>query len=110
LPGIGRNLPGYFEVYLIVPVEELRRRDSKGIYRRFDAGELANVAGLDLSIDEHEAAADSILEFLPELTVDAMVDELMNQLTERSFHENTMGLHCVGPCLSEAPRLRRCSN
>ena len=40
------NLPGYFEVYLKVPVEELRRRDPKGIYRRFDAGELSDVAGL----------------------------------------------------------------
>ena len=71
-----------FRVYLKVPVEELRRRDSKGIYRRFDDGERANVAGLNLSNDELEAAAGSILEFLPELTVDAMADELMNQLTE----------------------------
>ena len=50
------NLPFYFEAYLRVPVEELRRRDPKGIYRRFDAGELTNVAGLDLAIDEPEAA------------------------------------------------------
>lgn len=46
------NLPGYFEVYLKVPIDELRRRDPKGIYRRFDTGELTNVAGLDLPIDE----------------------------------------------------------
>ena len=45
------NLPGYFEVYLKVPLEELRLRDPKNIYRRFDAGELENVAGLDLPID-----------------------------------------------------------
>ena len=76
------NLPGYFEVYLKVPVEELRRRDPKGIYRRFDAGELANVTGLDLSFDEPEAA-DLIFEFLPGQTVDAMADELINRLTER---------------------------
>jgi adenylylsulfate kinase-like enzyme len=76
------NLPGYFEVYLNVPVEELRRRDPKGIYRRFDAGELANVTGLDLSIDKPEAA-DLTFEFLPGWTLDAMADELINQLTER---------------------------
>ena len=46
-----KNLPGYFEVYLNVPMDELRRRNSKGIYSRFDAGELHNVAGLDLDID-----------------------------------------------------------
>jgi cytidine diphosphoramidate kinase len=48
-------LQGYFEAYLRVPLEELRRRDPKGIYRRFDAGEINNVAGLDLHIDEPEA-------------------------------------------------------
>jgi|SRR5271163_4198936 len=78
------NLSDYFEVYLKVPVEELRRRDPKGIYRRFDAGELANIAGLDLPIDEPEAA-DWILEFLPGRTVDAMANELMKQLMKRRF-------------------------
>jgi adenylylsulfate kinase len=47
-----RNLPGYFEVYLKVPLEELRRRDPKGIYRKHQAGELKHVAGLDLDVDE----------------------------------------------------------
>lgn len=48
------NLPGYFEIYLKAPVEELRRRDPKGIYKKFDAGEIKNVAGLDLQVDEPE--------------------------------------------------------
>lgn len=73
------NLPGYFEVYLKVPMEELRRRDPKGIYRRFDAGELDNVAGLDLPIDEPEAA-DWAVEFDPMKPVDAVVEDLMKQL------------------------------
>ena len=46
------NLPGYFEVYLKVPIAELQRRDPKGIYSRFNAGELSSVAGLDLPFDE----------------------------------------------------------
>ena len=58
------HLPGYFEVYLKVPLVELRRRDPKGIYRRFDAGELTDVAGLDLAVDEPKMA-DCILEFDP---------------------------------------------
>lgn len=44
--------PGFVEIYLKVDLEELRRRDPKGIYARFDAGLLDNVAGLDLQIDE----------------------------------------------------------
>ncbi len=75
------NLPGYFEVYLRVPVEELRRRDPKGIYRRFDAGELADVAGLDLPIDEPEAA-DLVVEFDPSKSVNAVADDFMKQLNK----------------------------
>lgn len=76
------HLPDYFEVYLKVPVEELRRRDPKGIYRRFDAGELSDVAGLDLPIDE-PVAADWVVEFEPERGVAALADELMDQLMEK---------------------------
>ena len=46
------NFPNYFEVYLKVPLDELRLRDPKKIYQRYDAGDLTNVAGLDLQIDE----------------------------------------------------------
>ncbi len=76
------NLPGYFEVYLKVPVNELRRRDPKGIYRRFDAGELTDVAGLDLSIDEPEAA-DWVMEFEPERTVAVLAEDLLKRMKER---------------------------
>lgn len=80
------NLPGYFEVYLKVPVEELRRRDPKGIYRRFDAGELTDVAGLDLHIDEPEAS-DWLAEFTPGRTVGAMADELLIVLERRKAND-----------------------
>lgn len=73
------NLPGYFEVYLKVPVEVLRRRDPKGIYRRFDAGELTHLAGLDLPIDE-PAAADWSIQYSPERSVETMAKDLLNRL------------------------------
>jgi len=46
------NLPGYFEVFIKVSLDELRERDPKGIYARYDKGLIKNVAGLDLSVDE----------------------------------------------------------
>ena len=46
------NLPNYFKIYLKVPLKELRRRDPKKIYQRYDAGNLSDVAGLDLAVDE----------------------------------------------------------
>ena len=42
------NLPDYFEAYLKVPVEELRRRDPKGIYRRFDPHRAVQLLADDL--------------------------------------------------------------
>lgn len=79
------NLPGYFEVYLKVPLEELRRRDPKGIYRRYDAGELTDVAGLDMPIDEPEAA-DWIVKFDSELTVTLLAEKL-NQILNTNIRK-----------------------
>lgn len=78
------NLPGYFEVYLKVPLNELRRRDPKGIYRRFDAGELANVAGLDLTVDE-PVSADFVAEFVSDRPVAHLAKDLLHRLNERSL-------------------------
>lgn len=78
------HLPRYFEVYLKVPVEELRRRDPKHIYRRFDAGELNHVAGLDLPIDEPDAA-DWIVEFEAERTPEALTEDLLHRFHERKW-------------------------
>jgi adenylylsulfate kinase len=76
------NLPGYFEVYLKVPLEELRRRDPKGIYRRYDIGDLADVAGLDLSVDE-PAAADWVVEYAPDQSVQTLANNLIGVLERR---------------------------
>ena len=73
------NLPGYYEVYLKVPMSELRRRDSKGIYSQFDAGKLFNVAGLDMTVDEPQDP-DWKVEFKPEQTINQLVQELLVKL------------------------------
>ena len=46
------NLPKFFEIYLKVPLAELRSRDPKNIYQRHTDGHLENVAGLDLVVDQ----------------------------------------------------------
>jgi cytidine diphosphoramidate kinase len=77
------NLPGYFEVFLNVPIDELRRRDSKGIYRSFDSGGLTDVAGLDMLVDEPEAP-DWIVEYAAERSVEAMANELIGRFFEKN--------------------------
>lgn len=45
------NIENYLEVFLDVPMDELIRRDPKGLYRRYLSGEIASVAGMDLKVD-----------------------------------------------------------
>ena len=73
------NQPSYLEVYLKVPLSELRNRDPKGIYRRFDSGELSNVAGLDLQVDEPKSP-DILFEFEPNLELSQMTDEIITKI------------------------------
>ena len=42
------HLKSYYEVFIDVPMQVLVQRDSKGIYRRFNCGELHDVAGMDI--------------------------------------------------------------
>ena len=70
------NLPGYHEIYLRVPLEELRRRDSKGIYTGNGGGGPRQVVGLDLPA-EVPAAPDLILDNYGALDVSAAVDRIL---------------------------------
>ena len=81
------NIPNYFEVYLKVPIEELRRRDSKKIYSRFDLGDLKNVAGLDLKIDEPKTP-DFILEFNPKRSISDSANQLINFFIKKIKNES----------------------
>ncbi len=72
------HLPGYYEVYLKVAIEELRRRDPKGIYKLFDDGKLTSVAGMDLQIDE-PTAPDWIVEFNFDKPVVMLAEELLEK-------------------------------
>ena len=47
-----KNLPGYFEVFLDIPLKILKKRDNKGIYKKFEMGKIQNVAGLDLEVQK----------------------------------------------------------
>ena len=76
-----KHVPNYFEVYLRVPLDELRRRDPRGLYRRFDAGEMRDVAGLDLEIDEPQEP-DLLIEFSPSRGPDDLASDVMSHLPE----------------------------
>lgn len=75
------NLPGYCEIFLNVPIEELRRRDTKGIYERFDRNQIKNVAGIDLKVD-FPKTPDIVLYFDSNKDSDASFEELIRQLKD----------------------------
>jgi len=76
------NLPNYFEIYLNVPLSELKRRDSKGLYQKFFDGKLNNIAGLDLKVDEPKNP-DYELVYDEQIDGNQDSDDLMKKIYER---------------------------
>ncbi len=70
------NIPGYREIYLRVPIDELRRRDSKGIYAESQRAETCDVVGIDLPAEPPEAP-DLVLDNYGGLEVGAAVDRIL---------------------------------
>jgi adenylylsulfate kinase-like enzyme/phosphohistidine swiveling domain-containing protein len=70
------NIPGYREIYLRVPIDELRRRDSKGIYAGAQRGDARNVVGIDLPAEAPEAP-DLVLDNYGALDVATAVDRIL---------------------------------
>jgi adenylylsulfate kinase-like enzyme/phosphohistidine swiveling domain-containing protein len=70
------NIPGYCEIYLRVPMDELRRRDPKGIYAAARRGELRDVVGLDVPAELPESP-DLVLDNFGALDVAAAVERIL---------------------------------
>ena len=71
-----QNIPGYREIYLKVPLEELQRRDSKGIYAGAARGATRDVVGLDVPAETPETP-ELILENYGALDVPAAVEQIL---------------------------------
>ncbi|MEO1944880.1 MAG: adenylyl-sulfate kinase [Candidatus Thioglobus sp.] len=78
-----KNLKSYYEVFIDVPVSDLMARDIKGIYKRFNSGELSDVAGMDIDfprpvnadlIIKNTDSNDNLLSFSP-----TVVDKIMGR-------------------------------
>lgn len=76
------NIPGYCEIYLRVPIDELRRRDRKGIYTEFYAGNARNVVGLDVPAEFPETP-DLVLENYGDLDVATAVNRILALCAKR---------------------------
>lgn len=44
----------YFEIHLDVTLETVKRRDPKGLYRKYEIGEMRNIVGIDLPFEDEK--------------------------------------------------------
>jgi len=44
-----KNIKNYYEVFIDAPIEQLIKRDSKGLYSKFNKGVITEVAGMDIN-------------------------------------------------------------
>ena len=51
-----KNLKNYYEVFIDTPMQNLVQRDSKGIYHRFNSGEIRDVVGMDIEFPRPDNA------------------------------------------------------
>tara|TARA_B110000444_G_scaffold247203_1_gene269537 strand:- start:420 stop:932 length:513 start_codon:yes stop_codon:yes gene_type:complete len=50
------NIGNYYEVFIDAPLEDLIKRDPKGLYAKFYKGEISEVAGMDIDFPKPEKA------------------------------------------------------
>lgn len=79
-----QNLSNYFEIYLKVPLVELQRRDSKQIYSKFEAGDIHDVVGLDLPMDEPQNPH-WLVEFNKSISVEKIADDITVHIKGRDL-------------------------
>ena len=77
-----KYLDKYQEIYISVPFRTLVERDSKGIYKRALSGEIQNVWGVDLKIEEPDNP-DIRLENDGNQTPEVLVEQLRKALSIR---------------------------
>jgi len=73
------NISGYVEIFIDTPLSELKRRDPKGLYKRYESGEVKNIAGIDLSVDFPENP-DIKLQWSEGRSADSMFNELIKKI------------------------------
>ncbi|MBN1223213.1 MAG: adenylyl-sulfate kinase [Candidatus Aminicenantes bacterium] len=78
-----RLIKRYMEVYLKCPMDILRERDEKGLFRKAEQGTLKNVAGVTIPYEESEDA-DIVIE-TDKVKPFAAVNKILNKLKELDF-------------------------
>ena len=76
---VQKNIQNYVEVFIDIPLDELERRDPKGIYKNYRDGKIRNVAGVDLKVD-FPTNLDIHLTWSANKTINSMFQEILNNI------------------------------
>jgi cytidine diphosphoramidate kinase len=74
------NIPGYVEIFIDTPLIELKKRDPKGLYKRYEVGDIKNIAGIDLKVD-FPKNPDIHIKWSKDRSVESMFNELLKKYT-----------------------------
>lgn len=74
-----RELDTYFEIFIDASLETLKMRDSKGMYKRAEAGTLENVVGIDIEFVPPQCP-DMHLNNDNFYDIEAVVDDIISRL------------------------------
>ena len=74
-----KNISGYIEIFIDVPMEELQKRDKKQIYKKAMTGQLKNVYGVDLQAD-YPKNPDVHLLWSPGKSAENMMENLLSKI------------------------------
>jgi len=73
------NIQNYTEIFIDTPLEELKRRDPKGLYKMYEHGKINNIAGMDLEIDL-PVSPDIHIKWSDSKTIESMFNELLEKI------------------------------
>ena len=71
------HITHYIEIFLQVPLTELKRRDTKAIYAKHTAGEISNVVGIDIPA-EFPKQPDILIDFNDGLSINETVNQIIS--------------------------------
>ena len=71
------NIQNYIEIFIDTPLYEIKRRDPKGLYKKYESGKVKNIVGMDLKVD-FPKNPDIRIKWSSEKTINSMFNELIS--------------------------------
>jgi adenylylsulfate kinase len=73
------NIQNYVEIFLDTPIEELKRRDTKGLYSSHKMSQSKNIMGIDLKV-EFPKKPNILIEWKKNISPEKTLDEILKKI------------------------------